>query len=137
MMVNRFLLLCVALPLCAGCGGTATVTGQVTFDGKPVERGQIAFLPLDDKGDLDSKVPVIGAGINKGKYAAKDVPVGKNKASIPADEIEGPSRPPGAAKPLMPPEAPNNLTVETNKPEQTADFPLKSPDKQPVEARKK
>ena len=59
----RFLVLCLALLACLGCGGTATVSGNVTYAGKPVERGRISFLPLDDKGELDAKSPVIGSDI--------------------------------------------------------------------------
>jgi hypothetical protein len=35
---------------CAGCGGAslAPVTGTVTLDGKPLERGTVTFLPVQD-----------------------------------------------------------------------------------------
>jgi hypothetical protein len=50
--------------MCIGCGGSnlATVQGNVTFDGKPVEQGLIVFEPADGAG------PVAGGTIQNGKY---------------------------------------------------------------------
>ncbi len=46
-----------------GCGGgQATVEGQVTFDGQPVEQGTIVFEPADGAG------AVAGGTIQNGKY---------------------------------------------------------------------
>jgi len=54
------------LMLLAGCGsGRFPVTGEVTFDGKPVEEGTISFEPADGKG------PTTGGKIVGGKYEFK------------------------------------------------------------------
>ena len=49
----RFLPLALFLPvllLSAGCGGgKSSVSGTVTFDGKPLPEGQIAFVPASGK----------------------------------------------------------------------------------------
>jgi len=43
----RCLLLCMLLAALAGCGGKpATVSGVVTLDGKPLERGSVGFTPV-------------------------------------------------------------------------------------------
>lgn len=57
MMLDRFLYACAAMTLCAiftafvGCGDAqparATVSGLVTFQGKPIEQGDIIFQPTD------------------------------------------------------------------------------------------
>jgi len=61
-------LLAVALVQCVGCGGSsgperASVSGQVTFDGKPIEKGSIAFIP-----DGTTVGPTAGAIIENGRY---------------------------------------------------------------------
>ena len=38
------------LPLVLGCSQDTTVSGTVTYDGKPVEDGFITFYPADQKG---------------------------------------------------------------------------------------
>lgn len=62
--------LCVVLIASSmlGCGGgnsleRASVKGSVTFDGKPVEKGLIAFLPSGE-----TKGPSSGAEIINGEY---------------------------------------------------------------------
>lgn len=59
-----FLLLPATLP---GCGRTSTnqgdVLGTVTLDGKPVERGTIAFLPIED-----TKGAATAGPIESGRY---------------------------------------------------------------------
>ena len=78
-------LLVVSLMLVAGgCGSggdTGTVTGTVTFDGAPVQQGQISF-----EGNT-----VTGAQIQDGKFEAQ-VPVGKQKVKISATREEGVAR---------------------------------------------
>src|SRR5438876_9410259 len=57
------LLVVAALGMCLGCSGNlATVEGNVTFDGQPVEKGSIIFEPADGVG------PVAGGTIENGKY---------------------------------------------------------------------
>jgi hypothetical protein len=117
-----------------GCGGAANVTGTVTFDGKPIERGKIRFLPLDDKGELDPRASVVGSDIFKSKYTVKEVPFGKKQVAIDAQEIPGlpaaddqanSKRAPGL---LIPPQVTRDLKVDINASAQTLDFPLKKPE---------
>jgi hypothetical protein len=77
---------CVLLgPILNGCRGRGDlekviVSGKVSYDGQPVENGQIYFYPA--KG---TKGPVSGAPIKDGAYLAdaKDgVPVGKHLVKI-------------------------------------------------------
>jgi len=52
-----------ALAFLAGCGSDrCPVGGEVSFDGKPVEKGSIAFEPVDGQG------PTSGGTIADGKY---------------------------------------------------------------------
>lgn len=60
--------LAVILICCLGCGGSsgperANVSGQVTFNGQPVEKGVIAFVP-----DGSTVGPTSGAIIENGRY---------------------------------------------------------------------
>ena len=56
-------ILVASLGMCLGCGGNlATVQGNVTFDGQPVEQGSIVFEPADGVGQ------VAGGTIQNGKY---------------------------------------------------------------------
>ncbi|HOM16012.1 MAG TPA: hypothetical protein PK777_06925 [Thermoguttaceae bacterium] len=53
----------VGLVLVCGCGsGLVTVEGQVTWEGKPVEEGNIVFEPADGQG------PSAGGKIQNGQY---------------------------------------------------------------------
>ena len=68
----------------AGCGSSgperAVVSGEVTYNGQPVEKGTIRFLPT--KG---TETPPWGAHIVDGKYKAYGkggVPVGTHKVEI-------------------------------------------------------
>ncbi len=49
--------------LLAGCGGSTSLTGKVSYDGKPIEKGAITFEPVDGKGQAT------GGVIEAGKYA--------------------------------------------------------------------
>jgi len=54
---------CCVLSFLTGCGsGRFPVTGEVTFDGKPVEQGTISLEPVDRQG------PTSGGKIVNGKY---------------------------------------------------------------------
>lgn len=69
-------LICLSL---SGCGaGTATVTGEVTYDGRPVGDGTITLTPADGKG------PVTGADIKDGTYTVRDVPPGPKVVRVEA-----------------------------------------------------
>jgi len=55
-----------------GCGGSqhsmAKVEGEVKFDGKPIEKGNILFLPSDGKG------PTAGGDIANGRFSVLVAP---------------------------------------------------------------
>jgi len=79
----KFTVLCTPLlAIMFGCGGGSevVVTGTVTYQGSPLEKGQIRFLPEDA-----SATRISGAYIMDGKYKAVakgGVPVGTHKVSI-------------------------------------------------------
>jgi len=84
MTTTRFHTGLLLLPLLAalGCSGNnrASVTGKVTFDGKPLKEGRILFVP-----DQANPGPSAGAPIRDGTYsvaAANGVFIGKNKVQI-------------------------------------------------------
>ncbi len=75
------------LLLVVGCGGQQadTVTGHVTFDGAPVESGEIQFLPADDQGS-------VGAGqITNGEYSIECAPGPKKVVIIATKEADQPA----------------------------------------------
>jgi hypothetical protein len=140
-MINRWIRLAASgllLSATLGCSGTAELSGAVDYEGKPVERGKIRFLPLDDKGELDAKGMIVGVDISKGKYKAADVPMGKKQVAIFAHEPAGAAKDKtGQMQPadsLIPPEATRDLQVDITQPRQTLDFHLKKPSEKPVEA---
>jgi hypothetical protein len=61
---------------CSGGPATGEVSGTVTYDGKAVPFGSIAFYPADGKG------PSTGGTITDGKYSVSKVPVGTMKVRI-------------------------------------------------------
>lgn len=73
----------------AGCGSTESgperviVTGNVTFDGKPVSQGEIWFIPAAGR-----EAPQAGAIIKEGQYRVENkggVPIGVCQVKITAD----------------------------------------------------
>jgi hypothetical protein len=68
----------------AGCAGDnmADVSGTVTVDGTPAERGSVTFIPADGKS------PTAGAEIKGGKYAAR-VPLGTSKVQVRVPKVAG------------------------------------------------
>ena len=70
------------LPL--GCSRTdAALSGTVTYDGKPVENGQITFTPVDGQGQP------VGAPIRNGKYKISSLIPGPNIVKIEAVNTSG------------------------------------------------
>jgi hypothetical protein len=70
-------LIAVVLIGLAGCGGSgASVSGTVTYNGKPVESGHINFYPVDGQGSP------VGGPIEGGKYTVKNVPPGKHRVNV-------------------------------------------------------
>ena len=54
----QFMLPCMLLAALAGCGGKpATVSGVVTLDGKPLERGSVGFTPV--AGGMRAALPFV------------------------------------------------------------------------------
>jgi hypothetical protein len=76
----------LALLAClAGCGrggGMAAISGTVSYDGKPLEKGLISFVPIDGKG------PTAAAPVTDGKYSVKVAP-GKKLVKIEGYKVIG------------------------------------------------
>ncbi len=128
----RFGFCCLVLLAClAGCGsdGLTEISGTVTFNGQPVEKGNISFLPADGKG------PTAAATIAAGKYSVKIAP-GQKKVAIEGYKVLGQQhlRPNDPTSPkidsleeILPPRfnTQTELTREITGDESTYDFDLK------------
>ena len=69
-MIVAAALVAAAAGLLSGCGSSlATVSGTVTYDGKPVEDGYITFTPADGKGKDG------GGPIKNGHYRVTELPI--------------------------------------------------------------
>ncbi len=80
----RIILACLPLFLAAGCfGPSASVSGEVTYDGQPVKSGYVTFTPADGKG------PSVGAPIKDGTYSAKDMLPGEKIVKVEASSSAG------------------------------------------------
>jgi hypothetical protein len=117
--------LLLTLPL-IGCGETPTyrVAGEVTWQGTPVEDGQINFLPED--GNLHPAT----AKIVNGRYEAR-VPAGRMKVEVHGQKDLGfnPAMHQNTKAPYIPAEynAETTLTLEVQPRDNTADFHLPLP----------
>jgi hypothetical protein len=60
----------------AGCQRSSSISGAVTYNGEPVEKGSIAFQPADGTGSG------FGAQIVNGKYSVENAHPGKHIALI-------------------------------------------------------
>jgi hypothetical protein len=72
----------------AGCGrsgGLSEISGTVSYDGQPVKKGTITFLPADGNG------PTAAAKIADGRYSAKVV-AGKKLVKIEGFKVVGQRR---------------------------------------------
>jgi hypothetical protein len=80
MLSTRSLILAFALAtvlVLPGCGSsTATVSGEVTWEGEPVADGFITFTPVDGKGKDG------GAPISAGRYTVRDLPPGPKLVQV-------------------------------------------------------
>lgn len=73
------------LCLSAGCGSSeSTVTGKVTFDGKPVDNGAIRFRPISKDGGAGAVAKVDG-----GEYRVDGLRVGDYRVQITAERKTG------------------------------------------------
>jgi hypothetical protein len=77
-----FPFLALSFILSAGCGGPrrATVSGKVTLDSQPLEKGMIVFSV-----EGSNTMPVAASVVN-GEYEAKDVVMGTNKVVVRLDD---------------------------------------------------
>lgn len=133
-----WLLVSSAAVLMAGCGGGTTVSGEVTYDGTPVEKGSITFTPADGKGSA------VSAPVVKGRYTAVPIEPGPKVVKVesvraPAQPLsteemakkaaEAKGKPPGVeSADLIPANAEgNNAKVEVKAGGNTQDFHLKKP----------
>lgn len=87
-------LMCMALLCGCGHGGPerVVVSGQVTYQGQPVEEGSIRFLPK-----AGTQLPVSGGPIRDGEYVVQakgGVPVGTHVVRITATRPDPNYRPP-------------------------------------------
>jgi len=73
----------VSLAGCSTKPPIGIVSGEVTFEGKPVEDGLIMFTPVDGKSQPAGDV------IKDGKYEVKNVPVGQMKVEISGNQKTG------------------------------------------------
>ena len=91
----RAILLLLSFGVLAGCGqGRGDLTGNVTYNGKPVVRGSVSVAPA---GQPPKTVP-----IQDGTYAVTDLPAGPAKIAVHSpnpNESLVISREPPAAKP--------------------------------------
>lgn len=130
----------LGLVIWAGCGkssGGVTVSGTVTFDGRPVEEGYVTFSPADGKG------PARGGPIKDGKFTVTDVMPGEKIVSVtgggkmvfPKSSEEMAQMAARGEKPSLPPQIPpnakgnNQKIVVTSQPHQTLELTLSSPEK--------
>src|SRR6516162_6805027 len=80
------------LGLLPGCGSsTATVSGEVTYDGQPVGDGYVTFTPADGKGK-DAGGPITGghyevAGLPPGPKVVKVIAVKKVNFASSSEEM--------------------------------------------------
>lgn len=143
---SRFAAASVAVGLFAsaiGCGDSnlARVSGTVTYEGEPIEKGSINFLPVDGKGAS------AGGQIVAGKYEVAEVPPGQKLVEVIAvkdvpfarSSEEMAQRAAEAAKrgdstglidpaDIVPPDAVgNNATHEIKAGDQTLDIQLTKP----------
>jgi len=107
---------------------TATVSGTVSIDGRPVPKGFITFSPT-----AQSRGAVAGGPIADGKYRCEQVPVGKMRVTFAAQAAEmttmieratGVKR--EVPKDILPPQYVSGLEADVKAGENSLDFPLNS-----------
>lgn len=70
-------LLCLAIFLLPACGSNkSNISGNVTYDGQPIDTGRIEFLPADGKG------PGAGGTIAGGRYEVKELVPGPKVVQV-------------------------------------------------------
>jgi hypothetical protein len=129
-----------------GCSKKATyVTGEVNYEGSPVQSGYISFIPVDGQGAST------GGPIVRGKFKVEDVPPGPKRveiragaelAAMPDIDAKAPAGKAGQPKgeeEMIPADAEgNNVTVEIGKGNQKLQpFNLERPIRKKAEPPKK
>jgi hypothetical protein len=130
----------IALTAClTGCGhdGLASLSGTVSYDGLPVEKGTITFLPADGKG------PTAATPIAGGKYSVK-VACGRKVVKIEGFKVLGqhpfsPNNPRMVIdqQQIIPPcyNTKSELTRDITRADGTCDFALEKPPPAPVRSK--
>ncbi len=142
--------LCASLlfPLAIGCGGVrpdlGSVTGTVTYEGVPIEKGYVSFYPIVEK-DGSSTGSSAGAPITQGHYQISNLAPGRKRVLVTAQgkapenaqpqgrrsanaERRAKQRPTTAPEKPIPDRATgNNRIVEIKAGEQTLDLALTKP----------
>src|SRR5215831_19508861 len=78
-LLARLLPMALFVTLIPGCGGgSASISGQVTYNGEPVGNGYITFTPVDGKG------PPAGGQIEAGQYLVDNLTPGPKLVKIEA-----------------------------------------------------
>lgn len=77
--------------LSAGCGSKATISGTVTYKGKPIPAGYIVFAP-------ENGAASVNATIEDGKYSAEKVPTGPAKVTVTSLSMERERAPMGMSE---------------------------------------
>jgi len=127
---------------CLGCGGSAklaAVSGRVTYNGKPVEKADVSFTPVEGASraatgltHTDGRFTLgtfgSGDGAFIGKYRVSIVAVGPSRKSKPGETGSGISGDIVPGDPLIPPKyfAPDTsgLTFEVKRGSNWANFEL-------------
>jgi hypothetical protein len=128
----RTLVLITLIAVLIGCGGgleRIPLSGTVTFNGKPIEDGQIRFMPKED-----TKMPLTVEPIKNGEYDTSTtggVPVGRYQVQFFSYDTRypEPSGPGAADRPqLLPPscnyQSKYEIEVESGQRGFTKDFEL-------------
>ena|SRR5437762_3699055 len=125
------------LLLGSGCStSVSSVNGTVTYEGQPIQQGEITFTPADGVG------PVVGSPISAGTFTVSSIAPGKKVVQISdlptlefaksteelAKAAQQGARPAAPPPNLMPANAAGNgATIEIKAGNQTLNFDLKKP----------
>lgn len=111
-----------------GCNQSTTVSGQVTLNGEPVQKGSISFRPIDGLGKS------CGSMIEDGRYFVDDASPGRRVAVVTAVDTEKlartredflkPRRQAEMVDIISPSDEGNSQSVVISKGAQTLDFAI-------------
>jgi len=116
--MNTRIVFLLILCCLSGCNSDSTVSGSVTLDGVPLDKGTIQFAP--DSGNAE--FTPVGTTIQNGKYRVSgppSIPTGTYTvriSSLSDKTVTGePILPPGPGAPIKPVVAANRIPPEWNK----------------------